>query len=94
MPHHVSGAIRCKDAEDLEDLEDSEERKLNNLRVFNAGSGFESLSLRHILIMAVANIGNLRVLNFHVGDNNSPAKRLGTALYGIIPPCLLRNQPR
>ena len=46
---HVSGAIRCKDAEDLEHLEDSEDRRLNNLRVFNACSGFESLSLRHVV---------------------------------------------
>jgi hypothetical protein len=41
-------AIRSKDAEDLEDWEDSTEPKLNRLRVFNAASGFESLSLRYL----------------------------------------------
>ena len=33
----------------MEDWEDSEDRRLNNLRVFSALSGFESLSLRHIV---------------------------------------------
>ena len=45
----LSGAARCNDVEDLEDWEDSEDRRLNNLPVFNAPSGFESLSLRQIL---------------------------------------------
>jgi hypothetical protein len=54
-PHHVSGAVRCKDVENLEDWEDSAERRLNNLRVFNVASGFESLSLRHLIENKVVN---------------------------------------